>query len=202
MTALSGTCNAVSNYKADSIAVSRASACLRSTNFKGNTTLLQRTPTTNVVRSRQYVVETQSFKFMKKLGMKKPEFLPDFGKVCSVEERMPAAYIVSQHKICVQDKRLALLNSFFTTNDKATLEGLLSDNAKIVEEGTQPRTYNKTEFVNLLSNHIVPAIPDFSWCHATSGQNDKEGYAVVTCQVSMRIWHCLQPSTFLHKHCP
>ena len=90
----------------------------------------------------------------------------------------------------MQDKRLALLNSFFTTNDKATLEGLLSDNAKIVEEGTQPRTYNKTEFVNLLSNHIVPAIPDFSWCHATSGQNDKEGYAVVTCQVRMPTWPC------------
>lgn len=102
----------------------------------------------------------------------------------------------------MQDKRLALLNSFFTTNDKATLEGLLSDNAKIVEEGTQLRTYNKTEFVNLLSNHIVPAIPNFSWCHATSGQNDKEGYAVVTCQVRMPTWPCLHLSSFVYSYCP
>ena len=33
--------------------------------------------------SRVAVVEVVSFKFMKKLGVKKPGFLPDFGKVCS-----------------------------------------------------------------------------------------------------------------------
>ena len=84
MAALSSTCNAVSSYKSDASAASRASVCLRTTNFRGSTTLLQRTPATNVVRSRQHVVETQSFKFMKKLGIKKPEFLPDFGKVRSL----------------------------------------------------------------------------------------------------------------------
>lgn len=35
------------------------------------------------VLKRPAVVEVVSFKFMKKLGVKKPGFLPDFGKVCS-----------------------------------------------------------------------------------------------------------------------
>lgn len=33
--------------------------------------------------SRRAVVDVVAFKFMKKLGVKKPGFLPDFGKVCS-----------------------------------------------------------------------------------------------------------------------
>ena len=37
----------------------------------------------SVCTSRPAVVEVVSFKFMKKLGVKKPGFLPDFGKVCS-----------------------------------------------------------------------------------------------------------------------
>lgn len=135
---------------------------LRTSAFRGDTAVLQRTRTANVVRPRQYALEVQSFKFMKKLGLKKPEFLPDFGK----------------------DKRLAVLNSFFTSTDPTTLGALLSDNAKVVEEGPQPKTYNKSEFINLVCNHVSPAIPDFNWGHATSGENDKEGYAVVTCQVS------------------
>lgn len=37
----------------------------------------------SVRNTRPAVVEIVNFKFMKKLGLKKPEFLPDFGKVCS-----------------------------------------------------------------------------------------------------------------------
>ena len=36
---------------------------------------------THLKSGRAAVVEVKSFKFMKKLGLKKPEFLPDFGKV-------------------------------------------------------------------------------------------------------------------------
>lgn len=86
---------------------------------------------------------------------------------------------------CMQDKRLAILNTFFSTNDKATLESLLSDQAQVTEQGSQSRTYNKSEFVNLLCNHVVPAIPDFNWGHSTDGAADKEGYALVTCQVNL-----------------
>lgn len=142
--------------------VPQANRSLHASAFRGDTAVLQRTRTADVVRPRQYALEVQSFKFMKKLGLKKPEFLPDFGK----------------------DKRLAVLNSFFTSTDPTTLGALLSDNAKVVEEGPQPRTYNKSEFINLVCNHVSPAIPDFNWGHATSGENDKEGYAVVTCQAS------------------
>ena len=161
MAVLTRTCNAVAYQRTGVQTVSHASLPLRTSTFRGDTSRLQHNVSTHVGQHRQHVVEVQSFKFMKKLGLKKPEFLPDFGK----------------------DKRLATLNSFFSTNDKATLESMLSDNVKIVEEGTPSRTYNKSEFINLLCNHVVPAIPDFDWCHATSGENDKEGYAVVTCQV-------------------
>lgn len=44
---------------------------------------MQLQPRSSVRTSRQNVVEVVSFKFMKKLGVKKPGFLPDFGKVCS-----------------------------------------------------------------------------------------------------------------------
>lgn len=150
--------------------VPRAASHLRGSAFRGDTAVLHRAPSSIVARPRHHALEVQSFKFMKKLGLKKPEFLPDFGK----------------------DKRLAVLNSFFTTNDQITLEALLSDNVKIIEEGPQARTYNKSEFVNLVCKHISPAIPDFDWGHSTSGENDKEGYAVVTCQVSQAqtaAWH-------------
>ena len=41
-----------------------------------------------VCTSRPAVVQVVSFKFMKKLGVKKPGFLPDFGKVCSAAPAM------------------------------------------------------------------------------------------------------------------
>ena len=48
---------------------------------RGTTTLIRRPARSEHFRSRTAVVEVVSFKFMKKLGLKKPEFLPDFGKV-------------------------------------------------------------------------------------------------------------------------
>lgn len=113
-------------------------------------------------QSRPAVVEVLDFKFMKKLGLKKPEFLPDFGK----------------------DKRQAMLDRFFTSYDKDTVEELLSDNAQIVEQGPKSRVYNKSEWINLLVNHVVPAVPDYSWCHSTDGANDKQGFCTVRVQAT------------------
>ena len=52
------------------------------TRFCGSTAvLLHKSVGAGPRRSRSAVVEVLDFKFMKKLGLKKPEFLPDFGKV-------------------------------------------------------------------------------------------------------------------------
>ena len=50
--------------------------------FSGRTAGLARNPLGAGPRpSRSAVVEVLDFKFLKNLGLKKPEFLPDFGKV-------------------------------------------------------------------------------------------------------------------------
>ena len=56
------------------IAHSRAS-------FSGTALQMQHARGTQIKSGRAAVVDVKSFKFMKKLGLKKPEFLPDFGKV-------------------------------------------------------------------------------------------------------------------------
>lgn len=131
--------------------------------FSGQTAGLARNPLGAGPRpSRSAVVEVLDFKFLKNLGLKKPEFLPDFGK----------------------EKRQVMLDRFFTSYDKATLEELLSDNVQIVEQSPKSRTYNKSEWINVLTNHVVPAIPDFKWCHATDATKDKDGYCLVKVQAT------------------
>ncbi len=41
---------------------------------------------------------------------------------------------------------------------------------------------------------VLPAIPDFSWAHATNGEVDKDGWAIVTVQVRLLLccWSCEQ----------
>ena len=86
-----------------------------------------------------------------------------------------------------------MLDRFFTSYDKATLEELLSDNVQIVEQSPKSRTYNKSEWINVLTNHVVPAIPDFKWCHATDATKDKDGYCLVKVQVQHLPLHLCCP---------
>ncbi len=86
-----------------------------------------------------------------------------------------------------------MLDRFFTSYDKATLEELLSDNAQIVEQSPKSRTYNKSEWINVLTNHVVPAIPNYKWCHATDATKDKDGYCLVTVQVQHLPLHFCCP---------
>ena len=93
----------------------------------------------------------------------------------------------------MQEKRQVMLDRFFTSYDIATLEELLSDNAQIVEQSPKSRTYNKSEWINVLTNHVVPAIPDYKWCHATDATKDKDGYCLVTVQVQQLPLHLCCP---------
>lgn len=83
----------------------------------------------------------------------------------------------------MQAKRLAVIDNFFTHHDRSTLDSILADDAQIIEQGAKVRTYNKSEWVNLVTNHVIPAIPNFKWGHATDGSKDDDGYSVVTVQV-------------------
>ena len=75
-----------------------------------------------------------------------------------------------------------MLDKFFTSTDKFTLDELLAENALIVEQGPKARTYNKSEWINLLCNHVVPAVPDYKWNHSTDAAKDPEGYCIVKVQ--------------------
>ncbi|KAK9815232.1 hypothetical protein WJX72_000391 [[Myrmecia] bisecta] len=107
-------------------------------------------------------LEVQAFKFMKQLGLKKPAFLPDFGK----------------------DKRVALLDRFYTNADEATYNELLADDFELVSVGKKTETYNKQQWKDLLLKYTLPAIPDFNFTHATDGSKDDEGYCIVTVQAT------------------
>lgn len=40
--------------------------------------------------------------------------------------------------------------------------------------------------MNLVANHVIPAVPDFKWGHDTDGSKDGDGYSVVTVQVNLK----------------
>ena len=92
----------------------------------------------------------------------------------------------------MQAKRLAVIDNFFTHHDKSTLDSILAEDAQIIEQGAKVRTYNKSEWINLVSNHVVPAIPNFKWGHTTDGSKDDDGYSVVTVQVTICRCTCLE----------
>lgn len=92
---------------------------------------------------------------------------------------------VKDNYVSMQAKRLAVIDNFFTHHDQSTLDSILADDAQIIEQGAKVRTYNKSEWVNLVTNHVVPAIPNFNWGHKTDGSKDDDGYSVVTVQVRL-----------------
>lgn len=39
------------------------------------------------------------------------------------------------------------------------------------------------EYIGLMADIVLPAIPDFKWGHATNGEVDRDGYCIVTVKV-------------------
>ncbi|KAK9837688.1 hypothetical protein WJX74_003010 [Apatococcus lobatus] len=113
-------------------------------------------------RASRKQLEVTNFKFLKQLGLKKPGFLPDFGK----------------------DKRLAVLNRFYTNIDKTTYDELLADSFKLTTAAAGHSTYGKADYTKLMTDMVKPAIPNFSWGHATSGDKSDDGYSIVTVQAT------------------
>ncbi|KAK9811198.1 hypothetical protein WJX73_009495 [Symbiochloris irregularis] len=102
---------------------------------------------------------------MKQLGLKKPDFLPDFG----------------------QEKRKAVLDRFFTNLDHDTYNEILADNFTLQERRPGAKAYNKKDYINLALDTVKPSIPDFTWTHATNGSKDKSDFSLVTVQATGRF---------------
>jgi hypothetical protein len=47
-----------------------------------------------------------------------------------------------------------------------------------------PVSWN-ADYIKLLCDCVLPAVPDFSWGHASNGEVDRDGYCIVTVQVMM-----------------
>lgn len=100
-----------------------------------------------------------AFKFLADLGLKKPSFLPDFGK----------------------SKRVNALVRFFGPIDEAVYREVLADDARIVEmlRDEPSRTFTKGEWIDFMMR-VKAAVPDFTWAAATEGSKGDDGYCIVS----------------------
>eukprot|EP00877_Chromochloris_zofingiensis_P000454 jgi/Chrzof1/10409/UNPLg00333.t1 len=78
-----------------------------------------------------------------------------------------------------KNDRLRTLNTFYTQLSRSNLEQLLADTFVMGEEG-HARRFSKKEYIGLMADIVLPAIPDFKWGHATNGEVDRDGYCIVT----------------------
>lgn len=109
-------------------------------------------------------VKVVAWQFLADLGIKKPSFLPDFGK----------------------DMRVALLKRFWGPIDESAYRELLADDATIYVETKDepPRNYSKDDWIKLMCGVVAPAIPDFNWSPTTEGSKDDDGYCIVEVQAT------------------
>lgn len=115
--------------------------------------------------ARSTAVAPVAFKFMKKLGLQKPAFLPDFGL----------------------DKRKAVLDKFYTTFDRPGLNEVIADDFTLRERSsTASQTFSKADWIHLISDCVAPAIPDFTFGHATDAAKGQDGFCVVKVQAAGR----------------
>ncbi|KAL6779658.1 hypothetical protein ACKKBG_A13205 [Auxenochlorella protothecoides x Auxenochlorella symbiontica] len=125
----------------------RAAPSLRST-FREGAALQVRTAPPRTRPAARTGLKIYQFGFLKKLGLEKPEFLPDFGA----------------------PKRKLLLEGFFSSINQDVLANTLSDDFKFSD---RDRVYTKDEFAQVLKS-VKAAIPDFQWHASTDGLADKK----------------------------
>lgn len=84
----------------------------------------------------------------------------------------------------MQEKRVDVLRQFYTQLDRDTAEQLLADDFKMQEEG-HDKVFSKKDYIGLLYGAVKPAVPDFTWGYASSGDIDIDGFMLVTVQVGI-----------------
>ena len=103
-----------------------------------------------------------SFKFLKKMGLQKPSFLPDFGQVS-----ISPAHVCDCSSAYAINSALALfmLTQLFSTTDRQTLESLIAEGATIQEGGKGSKKYSRAgELVQIFFRfkHAPPAAVPWS----------------------------------------
>lgn len=76
-------------------------------------------------------------------------------------------------------ERKALLHTFYHDLDKQKLASLMADDFRMTEEGGS-KVYSKQDYLAVLCDCVLPAVPDFRWGAATNAETDNDGYAIVT----------------------
>eukprot|EP00775_Hariotina_reticulata_P011891 gene11891-12035_t len=70
-----------------------------------------------------------------------------------------------------------------TASGTITTDELLTDDFVMSEDGFT-KAYSKSDYIKLLCDCVLPAVPDFSWGHASNGEVDRDGYCIVTVQAT------------------
>lgn len=86
-----------------------------------------------------------------------------------------------------KSSRVATINKMYYgdggTPSKQILEEVLSPDFKMGEEG-YTRKFTKDDYIKMVCDVTLPAIPDFKWGHATNGEVDADGWCIVTVQAT------------------
>lgn len=86
-----------------------------------------------------------------------------------------------------KNDRIAVINKMYYgdngTPSRQKLQEVLSDNFKMGEEGFT-RKFSKDDYIRMVCDVTLPAIPDFKWGHATNGDVDDDGFCIVAVQAS------------------
>lgn len=73
------------------------------------------------------------------------------------------------------------LNEWYSHLDRETAERMLHQDFALYEAGHE-RKFGRRDYVSLMYDVILPAIPDFQWGHASNYEVDRDGYVLVTVQ--------------------
>uniref|UniRef100_A0A383VVT1 Uncharacterized protein n=1 Tax=Tetradesmus obliquus TaxID=3088 RepID=A0A383VVT1_TETOB len=110
-----------------------------------------------------------------------PRVLPQ--RHCPVHARSSLADKI-KHSLDFNKKgRLEVIDKLYRNPSKASLEAVLADDFKMGEEG-YTKKFTKADYIGLTAGVVLPAIPDFKWGHACSGDVDDDGFCIVTVQAT------------------
>ncbi|WIA19242.1 hypothetical protein OEZ85_003881 [Tetradesmus obliquus] len=110
-----------------------------------------------------------------------PRVLPQ--RHCPVHTRSSLADKI-KHSLDFNKKgRLEVIDKLYRNPSKASLEAVLADDFKMGEEG-YTKKFTKADYIGLTAGVVLPAIPDFKWGHACSGDVDDDGFCIVTVQAT------------------
>lgn len=80
-------------------------------------------------------------------------------------------------------RRLAAIDKLYRTLTKESMEEALADDFVMSEMG-HARRFTKGDYVGMMTNVTLPAVPDFSWSAASTGDVADDGYCLVVVRAS------------------